>query len=736
MSNLPKILSLILVAFTVFLLLAPAGMGASIRGLTVDTNEVSAEEFCWDATTFGAFCYPINKHQNFVNDSIAWGERLRIENTDSTHGAFGTSGPSNHVLDEGELVYSTKQYNCKYKLVSELCLSGDGIPADMGSGFYRMLPFFAKPYIAIENDATQLSSIVCMQGGSDKKTLRTGESWDLGKGYTLTVHQVDAAGNKVWFSLEKDGEEIESAIVEADGTVESQVFTATADFGDGNDQLYFVTYVDSVFMGSVDSLAVFKYTWLVDKDNVMLIKSGDEHQGLEVKEASEAGLVLKNPDTITIDVDSDKKTYFTDSWYFQTSDDGKGTGGIGYILYPAMDLKKPGTYKIRGIPLDTGITDASGFGWDATTFGAFCYPINKHQIFVNDSIALGERLWIEDVESTHGPLGASAPSNNVLDEDELVYSTKQYNCKYKLVSELGLSGGSIPADLGTGFYWKLPFFGKPYIAIENDATQLSSIICMQDGSAKKTLRSGESWDLGKGYTLTVHQFDVDGNKVWFSLEKDGEELESAIIEADGTVESQIFTATADFGDGNDQLYFVTYVDSVFMGSVDSLAVFKYTWLVDKDNVLVIKNGDEYQGLEVKEASETGLVLKNTDTITLEMDDGTYFTDSWYFVTSDEGKGTNGGYIIYPVTDVTIEAETASESAENEVAEVEITPDETNSTVDSLDSKAGPAPQARESDFASESDEGAEGSEESSKKSPGFGLLTCILGLGAGFVRRK
>ncbi len=733
MNSLPKTLYLILAAFTVFLLLAPAGMGASIRGLTVDTNEASAEEFCWDATTFGAFCYPVNKHQNFVNDSIAWGERLRIEDIDITHGTFGTSGPSNHVLDEGELVYSTKQFCCKYKLVSELGLSGDSIPEDMGSAFYWKLPFFAKPYIAIENDATQLSTIICMQGGSDKKTLRTGETWDLGKGYTLAVHQVDTDGNKVWFSLEKDGEVLESAIVEADGTVESQAFTATADFGDGNDQLYFVTYVDSVFMGSVDSLAVFKYTWLVDKDNVLVIENGDEYQGLEVKEASETGLVLKNPDTITIDVDSDKKTYFTDSWYFQTSDDGKGTEGIGYILYPAMDLSNPGTYKIRGLTLDTGINDASSFGWDATTFGAFCYPVNKHQNFVNDSIAWGERLWIEDIDSTHGSLGTSTPSNHVLDEGELVYSTKPFCCKYKLVSELGLSGDSIPEDMGSAFYWKLPFFAKPYIAIENDATQLSTIICMQGGSDKKTLRTGETWDLGKGYTLAVHQVDTDGNKVWFSLEKDGEVLESAIVEADGTVESQAFTATADFGDGNDQLYFVTYVDSVFMGSVDSLAVFKYTWLVDKDNVLVIENGDEYQGLEVKEASETGLVLKNPDTITIDVDADkkTYFTDSWYFQTSDEGKGTNGGYIIYPATDVTIEAEPAPESAENELAEVEISPDETNSTADSSGSKASPAPEVRVSNSAS-----SESDDESSEQSPGFGLLTCILGLCAVFVRRK
>jgi len=71
----------------------------------------------------------------------------------------------------------------------------------------------------------------------------------------------------------------------------------------------------------------------------MLIENGDEYQGFEVKEASENEIVLKNSNSITLNLDKDKKNYFTDSWYFQTSDEGKGsTSPEGYVIYPATDV--------------------------------------------------------------------------------------------------------------------------------------------------------------------------------------------------------------------------------------------------------------------------------------------------------------------------------------------------------------------------------------------------------------
>jgi S-layer protein (TIGR01567 family) len=339
--NIQRTLLLLFASLTVCLMLAPSGFAApapAISGVPLDTNETLSDGFTWNATTFGGFNYPVNQHKNFVASENWSGERLEYVEKDGQD-ELGKGSPGNHVIGEEELIYSTRPFSSKYELVSDLELNPKTTPEKLGGMFYYKLAWFGKPYIIVGNDSTQLTNLVISQVSGEKKVLKTGESWDLGKNYSLTVNQVDVEGKKVWFSLYKNGEELESAIVNANGTVNDKTFTATADLGKGKDQLYFVTYVDSVFTSATDSFAVFKYTWLIDKDNVMDIKTGDEYQDFEVKEASENGIVLKNSKSITLDLDKDKKNYFTDSWYFQTSDEGKGsTSPEGYIIYPATDI--------------------------------------------------------------------------------------------------------------------------------------------------------------------------------------------------------------------------------------------------------------------------------------------------------------------------------------------------------------------------------------------------------------
>jgi S-layer protein (TIGR01567 family) len=708
---------------------APGLAGPAICGVPFDTNTTSSDGFCWNAATFGGFNYPVNKHSNFVASEDWWGECLQYVEKDGKD-ELGKNNPGNHVIGEGELVYSTRQFSNKYELVSELGLNANTTPAELGGMFFYKLAWFGKPYVTVENDPAQLANIVITQGSSDKKELKAGDTWDLGKGYSLTVNQVDVEGDKVWFSLSKNGTEIESGIVNADGTVENQTFTATADFGDGKDQLYFITYVDSVFVSATDSVAVFKYTWLIDKDDILVIENGDEYQGFEVIETSEDGIVLENSDSITLDLDKDKKNYFTDSWYFQTSDEGKGsTSPNGYVILPAKELDKPGNYTLRGVSIDTNETSADGFCWNATTFGGFNYPINKHKNFAASEGWWGERLQYAEKDGQN-ELGKNNPGNHVIGEGELVYSTRQFSEKHKLVSELELNDSTAPAELGGMFYYKLTFFGKSYVTVENDPAQLANIVINQEGSDKKELKAGDVWDLGKGYSLTVNQVDIEGNKVWFSLSKNGTELESGIVNADGTVEGQTFTATADFGDGKDQLYFVTYVDSVFVSATDSFAVFKYTWLIDKDNVLVIENGDECQGFEVEEVSEDGIVLTNSKSITLNLDKDTknYFTDSWYFQTSDEGKGSTSpeGYIIYPATDIVVEDKNATKPSGNSTEEANITSGSEEPENISADYRAAPSSEVTDSEDKNSNPE--EAAESSSAKLPGFGIVSGIIGI--------
>ncbi|MGV8077241.1 MAG: S-layer protein domain-containing protein [Methanosarcina sp.] len=760
--NIQRTLFSLFVSFIACLLLAPSGLAApspAISGIPFDTNETLSDGFHWNATTFGGFVYPVNKHKDFVASENWWGERLEYIEKDGKN-ELGKANPGNNSIGEDELVYSTRSFSNKYELASDLELNAKTTPEKLGGMFYYKLAWFGKPYVAVGNDSTRLANLVLDQG-SDKKQLKAGDSWDLGKNYSLVVNQIDVKGYKVWFSLYKNGEELESGIVNTDGTVADKTFTATADFGDKNDQLYFVTYVDSVFTSASESFAVFKYTWLIDKDNMMIIKNGDEYQGFEVKEASESGIILENSKLITLNLDKDEKTYFTDLWYFQTSDKGKGsTSAEGYIIYPAKDLNVSGNYTLRGVPCDTNETQADGFNWNATTFGGFNYPVNKHKDFVASENWWGERLEYIETDGQN-ELGKVNPGNNVIGEGELVYSTRPFSNKYELVSDLELNAKTTPVKLGGMLYYKLAWFGKPYVAVGNDCTQLANLVISQTSGEKKDLKIGGSWDLGKNYSLVVNQIDVEGNKVWFSLYKNGEELESGIVNTDGTVENQTFTATADFGDKNDQLYFVTYVDSVFMSGSESFAVFKYTWLVDKDNMMLIKNGDEYQGFEVKEALESGIVLKNSKSITLNLDkdEKTYFTDLWYFQTSDKGKGSTSaeGYVIYPATDVIIEDKAVSGPKDNATSGKEanitekangteekenVTETVLNTTSEATSNESSssiPLIQSKATDSkGSNSFPEKEAGEEPFSKAPGFEVLPWIFGISIcqAFLKRR
>jgi S-layer protein (TIGR01567 family) len=301
--------------------------------------------------------------------------------------------------------------------------------------------------------------------------------------------------------------------------------------------------------------------------------------------------------------------------------------------------------EIRGTPFDTGSTDAQNISWDFRNFGAFSFNANKYSNFINGS---GEHLYFED-KGNSPSLGKDNPSASVIDEGELFYTTEQFPSKYKVFSEE-------ENVTKVSFFYMMHLFGKSYCAIDNDATNLAKMLYQQDENEKKTLRAGETWDIAGGYSLTLNGIDVEGNKCYFSLYKNNTELDTAVISTDGTIDDRIFTAEDEFGDNSSHIYFITLVDSIFASADTDFAVFKYTWLIDKDKPLSIEFGDEFGNLEVNQALENLIVMSNTDAITINVDadSKTNITDEWYFKTSDDGKGSNGGYVIYPAKTVIFE----------------------------------------------------------------------------------
>ena len=79
--------------------------------------------------------------------------------------------------------------------------------------------------------------------------------------------------------------------------------------------------------------------------------------------------------------------------------------------------------------------------------------------------------------------------------------------------------------------------------------------------------TGNTWGLYEGYSLNAKDVDLDGDKAWLSLSKNGVVVEGVIIDEGGWFKHYNSTGA---------LVFSTYVDSVFYGTVSKLVQLRYT----------------------------------------------------------------------------------------------------------------------------------------------------------------
>ena len=147
------------------------------------------------------------------------------------------------------------------------------------------------------------------------------------------------------------------------------------------------------------------------------------------------------------------------------------------------------------------------------------------------------------------------------------------------------SGQMGPED---GTYTIVGWLGEAYVGIKNKPNKLAKLIIAQDSSEKKTLGTGQTWDIGGGWNLTARSIDSRTNprQALFVLSKDGIEKDSKVI-AQGKVYTYIEKSV---GGESDVPVFVTYIDSVFAGPSSDMVQLKYTWVIDT-SATEIKNGD-------------------------------------------------------------------------------------------------------------------------------------------------
>ncbi len=577
----------------------PTDGPVEIRGEVVNITGTQEADLVWNAYNFAGFWYDLD-------------DDLMTENLVVMAGAL--NNPTNdRTIDEGALVYTTHPVFHEYELHENenLTVESDNDDGDTG---YWIEGWMADEYVAIGGRADKLCTPWVEFEDDDKKTLATGEEWDIGGGFALTAKQINLEGDKVWFTLKKDGKELDNEVVSTNGTQQDRVYTYTSDIGGEEEIPVFSCYVDAVFRGTESNIVQVMYVFLIDND-VMQIKTTDTYGIMEVVTASKSEVNLINNED-TLDLDTDTRERIMGSMYFRTADDDSAIR-----FYPMAEYSEPGVYEVRGTVVELDAANPSSGAdqvWDYSNFAGFWYGLD-------DDLAT-ETLTINRS-------AVSFPSDRVLDEGTVVYKTYPVYQEYELHEDLGLTVKSDHPDGDCGYYIE-GFMVDEYVAIDNNADKLCGLLVEFEGDDKKTMATGEEWDLGGGFSLTADQIDLEHDQVWFSLCKDGKELDSEVVSTNGMQQDRVYTCTSDIGGEEEIPVFSCYVDAVFRGTDSNIVQVMYVFLID-DDVLEIDTGDEFGRMEIVTASSADVILINDEAIDLDAGTTEQIMDDVYFRIADD-----------------------------------------------------------------------------------------------------
>ena len=95
-----------------------------------------------------------------------------------------------------------------------------------------------------------------------------------------------------------------------------------------------------------------------------------------------------------------------------------------------------------------------------------------------------------------------------------------------------------------------------------------------EDESSKTLGSGEDWDLGEGFVLTVKYVDINGNLAMLELKENGVVVEDGVVNT-----SELFEYETDILQLNDVCVFRANVSGVFRSYGDDLVVLDDVWMI-------------------------------------------------------------------------------------------------------------------------------------------------------------
>lgn len=467
------------------------------------------------------------------------------------------------TISAGNMIYETRPLNSDFKY------------RDWGK--YQAIGFMTERYFAGYCGSEFSDNISLMSNeklskilidNNEKKSLYTGSSLMLEEGYELEIKEVDKDGKKVLIDLSKNGEHIETDLVGSNGD-----YTYKKDLGLNEEVAIIAIHLDDIFKGT-ETNAVFINGVFQISDELSSINSSDTYGKMEITSISPEKITMKNQEEIiltkgdTIEVMGNLKLMVANNNTLRFA--------------PFIEMSEPGNYVLRGTVAE------EEFEWTPMNFEGFYYNIDE---------GIGtESLTVEEID------------DRTIEKNKL-----QYKSKPEEVSFEHEQWGEFEA---IGFLADKYFAGYPDNEFSDEVSLVSNgelAKVLIDNEEKKRVYSGSSLLLEEGYKLEVKEIDAEGSSVFVSLYKNGSFVDS------GTVASnEDYVYKSNIGNIEDVPLIVVHIQDIFKGTETNAVFIKGIFQVSQEYI-AIDNKEKYGIMEVTDFSADGIIMKNTDDISLSRD---------------------------------------------------------------------------------------------------------------------
>ena len=152
-----------------------------------------------------------------------------------------------------------------------------------------------------------------------------------------------------------------------------------------------------------------------------------------------------------------------------------------------------------------------------------------------------------------------------------------------------------------------------------------------DSDDENTITTGSVLPLEEGYELRIKQIDINGNKVYLALAKDGEEVDSKVVSPD-SLKSATYKYEVDIS-GEDTPIVMAHISNVFASAESALVTVDGIFQIS-DTYASVEEGDKYDKMKVISVSDAGVEMDNEDSLTLRKGSTTKIFGNVGFLVAD------------------------------------------------------------------------------------------------------